>query len=485
MNTFNWYQKIFSLICLTVIFVLTVGNVNASPMPRVDDDFAAVDAYITEQMNALGIPGMALGIVRGDQVVHVHGFGVADSTGRSVTPQTPLYIGSVTKSFTALAVMQLVEDGKVDLDAPVEKYLPWFQVANQDASAKITVRDLLNHTSGISEKEGNRVWASQQGLEETLRGFGRLPLAHPVGAKWEYSNLNYSAAGLIVEKVSGQPYADYVIQNILEPLDMRHSYTSRTLALADGLSKGHYYMFGHAFEGDGPLPPSDLPSGLLISSAEDMTHYVIAQLNDGQYRDAVILSPQGVAELHHPSVPMQENSFYAMGWAVSSLDGAPAVWHTGDTAYFHSMTILVPDQKLGITLLANASGFVQIEQVDDVAKSILSMLNGKMPAPVSLPIAMRILYWTILLMPFLQMAGILYGWRNRGRVKGWRVWAVVILYIAIGIGFLQIPIPFPIPSMIVFYPELAYGLIATAVLGIGWSLVYAGLYLRNRRMNQE
>jgi len=477
MNAFNWYRKFFSLICLTVIFVLTVGNAYSSSTPRADNDFAAIDAYVNEQMETLGIPGLALGIVQGDQVVHVQGFGVADSTGRSVTPQTPFYIGSVTKSFTALAVMQLVEEGKIDLDAPVQKYLPWFQVANQDASAKITVRNLLNHTSGISKKDGNRVWASQQGLEETLRGFGMLPLTHPVGAKWDYSNLNYSLAGLIVEKVSGQSYADYVIQNILEPLDMRHSYTSRALALADGLSRGHYYILGNAFEGDGPLPPSDLPAGLLISSAEDMTHYVVAQLNDGQYRDATILSSQGIAELHHPSVPMEENSFYAMGWAVSSLDGVPAVWHTGDTAYFHSMTILVPDQKLGITLLANASGFVQLVQVDDLAKNILSMLNDKMPAPVRLPFSLRSMYWAILLMPFLQLAGILYGWRNRRRVKGWRVWALVILYIAIGIGFMQFPIPFMIPSMLVFYPELAYSLITIATFGIGWGMVYTALNL--------
>jgi len=478
MNTFNWYRKIFSLICLAVIFVLTVGNANASPVPHIDNDFAAIDSYVTEQMENLGIPGLELGIVQGDQVVHLQGFGVADSTGRSVTPQTPFYIGSVTKSFTALAAMQLVEEGKIDLDAPVQKYLPWFQVENQDASAKITVRNLLNHTSGISEKDGNRVWASQQGLEETLRGFGALPLTHSVGEKWEYSNVNYSIAGLIVEKVSGQSYSDYVTQNILEPLDMRHSYTSRALALADGLSSGHYYMFGNAFEGVGPLPPSDLPAGLLISSAEDMTHYVIAQLNDGQYRDATILSSQGIAELHHPSVPRpEENSFYAMGWATSSLDGVPAVWHTGDTAYFHSMTILVPDQKLGITLLANASGLAELIQVDDIAIGVLGMLNDKTPAPVRLPFAMLSMYWAILLMPFFQLAGILYGWRNRGRVKGWRVWAVVILYIAIGIGFLQFPIPFLIPSMLVFYPEVAYCLIAIAILGVGWGMVYTALNL--------
>ena len=218
------------------MLVLTIGNVKASRILQGETDFAAIDAYVTEQMNNLGIPGMALGIVQDGQIVHLQGFGVADSSGRAVTPQTPFYLGSVTKSFTTLAVMQLVEAGKIDLDTPVQKYLPWFELADKEASAKITVRNLLNQTTGISTKDGNRFWTSQQGLEETVRGLNKIQLTQPVGTTYQYSNLNYSIAGLIVEKVSGQSYADYVTQHIFEPLDMRHSYASHTPALADGLS---------------------------------------------------------------------------------------------------------------------------------------------------------------------------------------------------------------------------------------------------------
>ena len=166
MNTLKGYRIFFALLCLTLMLVLTIGNVKASPTLQGETDFAAIDAYVTEQMNNLGIPGMALGIVQDGQIVHLQGFGVADSSGRAVTPQTPFFIGSVTKSFTALAVMQLVEAGKIDLDAPVQTYLPWFELADKEASAKITVRNLLNHTSGISTKDGNRDLFSQQGLEE-------------------------------------------------------------------------------------------------------------------------------------------------------------------------------------------------------------------------------------------------------------------------------------------------------------------------------
>jgi CubicO group peptidase (beta-lactamase class C family) len=161
MKTFKWYRRFFALICLTLIVSLTLGNVKASPTLQAEPDFAAIDAYI---------PGMALGIVWDGQIAHLQGFGVADSSGRAVTPQTPFYLGSVTKSFTALAVMQLVEAGKIDLDAPVQEYLPWFELADKEAAAKITVRNLLNHTTGISTIDGDRDRASQQGRYASFIG---------------------------------------------------------------------------------------------------------------------------------------------------------------------------------------------------------------------------------------------------------------------------------------------------------------------------
>ena len=116
--------------------------------------FARIESFVRDEMAAQRIPGLALGIVEGDRVAYTRGFGTADESGAAVTPQTPFIIGSVSKSVTALAVMQLVEAGKIELDAPVQRYLPWFRVGNDEASAKITVRHLLNHTSGLSTKTG-------------------------------------------------------------------------------------------------------------------------------------------------------------------------------------------------------------------------------------------------------------------------------------------------------------------------------------------
>ena len=168
MNTFARFSYTVTLttLALAICLALSVGPAFARPAPAVDPNFAAIDAYIEARMEDLRIPGLAIAIVHGDQVVHLKGFGVADPSGRAVTPQTPFIIGSLSKSFTALAIMQLVEQGKVDLNAPVQRYLPWFHLADEEASAQITVRHLLNQTSGLCTETG-RAFQGNPHLSDT------------------------------------------------------------------------------------------------------------------------------------------------------------------------------------------------------------------------------------------------------------------------------------------------------------------------------
>src|SRR5215210_587878 len=136
--------------------------------PAANPDFAAIDAYIQEEMREVHIPGLALGIVLNDKLVHLQSFGEADSSGRAVTPQTPFILASSSKSFTALAIMQLSEAGKLDLDSPVKRYVPWFRVADNAASARITVRNLLNHTSGLPEDTAFKPMLSNDMSDDAL-----------------------------------------------------------------------------------------------------------------------------------------------------------------------------------------------------------------------------------------------------------------------------------------------------------------------------
>ena len=289
-----------------------------------------------------------------------------------------------------------------------------------------------------------------------------------------------------MEKVSGQSYADYVTQHIFEPLNMRHSYASRAPALADGLSVGYYYMFGHAFELEGPRPPAMVPAGWLISSVEDMTYYVIAHLNDGRYGDTSILSSQGIAELHAPAMP-ERGIQYAMGWGVGMLDGMSIIAHAGDDGRFHSSVFMMPDRNSGIVLLANASGFEQQAQVDGIARGVLNILNGKPAEPASVDISSGIIHWAVVLTPLLQILGIVLVWRNRKSAGKWRAVLTVILNLAVVIllGFLlqMAQVTDALSSLVVLYPDYGYSLIAGGILGIG-SVIYAVMSLMMRRSEQ-
>lgn len=253
--------------------------------------YDAIDGYVERQMHRLKIPGAVLAIVEGDEIVH-RSFGRARPDGETPTPQTPFFIGSLTKSITALAVMQLVEAGRVELDAPVQRYLPWFRVADPEASARMTVRHLLNQTSGLPTVASNVSLADMDdrpdAAERQVRALATLKLSRPAGSKWEYSNLNYNVLGLIVEAAGGEPYTGYVQKHILEPLDMGRTYMEKSQAQENGLAVGHRHWFSFPFPAPNlPVPRGSLPSGQIISCAEDMAHYLIAHLNGGRYRNEI------------------------------------------------------------------------------------------------------------------------------------------------------------------------------------------------------
>lgn len=507
MRILSHYRSLFLLACMAMALGLSIeaGRVIAAQTgtERAGPDLAAIDAYVSKQMRDLGIPGVALGIVRGNRIVHLQGFGVADETGRPVTAQTPFRIGSITKSFTALAVMQLAEAGKIELDAAVQRYLPWFRVADEAASARITVRHLLHQTSGFSTLAGNAYWGSRDGLEATVRSLRTVELSQPVGTGFQYSNINYSIAGLIVEAASGQPYADYVARHIFAPLAMRHSSTATAPSLAAGLAMGHLYSIGRMVADIGVEPPAYLPAGFVSASVEDMSHFAVAQLNGGRYGNATVLSAKGIAQLHHPAIPVGaihaglKDTYYGMGWVIGPINARPAIWHNGDTGRYHAMLIMAPERGTGIVLLANASGLEYLVAVDDIAKGVLSLLNEQQPAASSIARLFRIAYWVILLTPLLLMVGIARGWRRwkrgdlaaignqpHGRRKQMRrILLMVIPNLAVAL-FFMFGLPrltgLPFSAFRILYPDLGYALMASIAIGIMWSGMYTALVLLKR-----
>jgi CubicO group peptidase (beta-lactamase class C family) len=340
-------------------------------------DLQTVDSFLQTQVKANHIPGLAVAIVQGDQVIFSKGYGEA-APGEPVTPQTQFYIGSVTKSFTALAALQLVGQGKLDLDAPVQQYLPWFQVADPDVSSKITVRNLLNHTSGLSEVGDPNATAYTSSLEEQVRLLKNVRPNAAVGTRFQYYNQNYRILGLLIETVSGQSYADYLRANVFAPLRMTD--TTANPAEARELAQGYSRVFGFPLPRQQRFVPGALPSGYLISSANDMARFLIAQIHNRQADGEPMLTPELLAAMRTP--PPGIDSEYGMGWLVAENGNTLA--HGGSVEYFQSFVAIGLKEEIGLVILYNQCSMENLAfENDTIRNGLLDMLNGKTPKQTS------------------------------------------------------------------------------------------------------
>jgi CubicO group peptidase (beta-lactamase class C family) len=400
-----------------------------SPLPahafsqRQTPDFAGIDRYVIAQMQEAHIPGLALGIVHGDRIVHLRGFGVANPAGQPVTPQTPFILGSLSKSFTAVAILQLIAAGKVELDAPVQRYLPWFRVADRNASAQMRVYHLLHQTSGLPTSAGAQAMTGtgQANLAQRVRELRTVVLTAPVGSTFQYSNANYLVLGLLVQVVSGQSYGAYMQQHIFAPLEMHHSFVSLADATAHGLATGYRWWFGVPLPAAVPYLPDQLPAAFLISSAQDMTHYLIAHLSNGSYQRTSVLAGWAMGELHQASALVSATNgglYYGMGWFIGSTGGVPTIAHDGYTANFHAEMVMVPSQDWGIVILVNAYGLIALSTaLDRITQGVTSLLMGQQPPPERISFSQLYLSLdlAILLLSALQIWLLLqvFCWRKR------------------------------------------------------------------------
>jgi CubicO group peptidase (beta-lactamase class C family) len=503
-----------------LLALLTLGAVRppvaaaASAPGTSTPDLAAIDRYVEAERRATRLPGLALGIVHGDRVVHLRGFGHADSSGRPVTPQTPFLLASTTKSLTALAVMQLVEAGKVDLDAPVQRYLPWFRLADPAASARITVRHLLTHTSGLADPAGSLTKGdgSAAALEHAVRALSAVQPTQPAGQAWQYVNMNYVTLGLIIQTVAGQSYEDYVRRHVLLPLGMTNSYTSPVEARRHGLATGHRYWFGRPVAYQQPYIRAAVPTGFLSASAEAMTHHLIAQLNGGRYRTARVLSPAGIAQLHRPAVKIADDRdvAYAMGWVVERTNGVSLLWHSGATPGVHADILLAPQDRWGVVVLMNGNNVLSPARIDGIGRGVLGRLVGRQLATPPVTNPNQTLFFVMLGVVVLQVLGIarsvvlLRRWRARSarRPRGLiRVTARVVLPLLVGLAWALVclvglpllvglawalllhttPDRGSLSLLLLTTPDLGWLLVASGTVSLVWGVTRAVLAISTLR----
>ena len=505
-------KTVMKLIKITSIVILLAclasSTAFASPSQATVLDFAAIDTYVEAQMKDIHLPGVAIGIIQGDQIVYVKGYGVADPSGRAVTAQTPFWLASLAKPVTALAVMQLVEAGKVELDAPVQRYIPYFRLADEQDSAAITVRHLLNQTSGLSRATGDEKFPSQASLnwtpEQRVRELSDNALTYPVGTTFQYSNVNFAILALIVETVSGQPFESYVQEQIFNPLEMSQSSYYQPEAIPSDSATGYQQWFGFPVANHVPLPRSGNGGGGLIASAEDMTHFMIAQLNQGRYGSVSLLSPAGIAEMHTPAArDGNTEMFYAMGWEVETVDGLPTLSHNGDHGNFHADMSLTSD-GWGVVMMTNANGLLIAGRPGGITKGVISLLRGQQPPANEGVVVFRVIILGIMGIVALQIIGMIWSlvtlrrwFRNSQpdrRPRGWRRvgWQVVLPLVVNLLLGLVITVGVPaffgvsLQGFVFVYPDLGYTMVTSGLIAFVWIIrtVLAYFALRGAKPNQ-
>lgn len=353
--------KVLSGVLLTLL--LTATSLDAQrPDPRDDAEVQGAirlfSAWLEGQIAFRELPGVVVGVVSDQKLVWAQGFGFADvATQRPITPETRFRMASHSKLFTATAIMQLREEGKVQLDDPVSDYLPWFRVKPAEPDdPPITIEHLLTHGSGLPREAGPHWTTREFPTQEEIRNLiPERQAAFSPEVRYKYSNLAVSIAGMVVEAVSGQTWADYVQSNIFVPLGMSSSSVDLPV---EGMATGYSARFRDGSrETVGFMDARGMGAATgLTSTVEDMARFVSAQFRVGPRGGERILSTASLREMHR--VRMLENDWtngHGIGFWVRRLDGTVYVGHGGGYPGYTTATSIQLDSKVGVIVLTNTN----------------------------------------------------------------------------------------------------------------------------------
>ena len=428
-------------------------------------NYERIGEQIAEDVRRYHIPAMAVAVVDKDKVLFEQTYGECKSADQ------PFIIGSMSKSFTALAIMQLAEQGKLDLAEPMDKYIDsseWFKDGSDHS--RITIKDLLNHTSGIT----------------TFQQFGSLESTDSYG-NHVYANANYGLLGLIIEAVSGMSYEDYVTKNIFDPLGMEHSAASLEKSKKNGLIDGYRNYFGFAVSGECDYPEeiqkgswTNVPAGYLSSSLSDMEKYLQMYLRGGES----VVGSRSIESMFYDNVPGGEDGFYGFGWTYSKdPSGQPMLNHAGLVENYTSNMFILPEKEIAVVVLVNMNDYlVGNALLGDVTAPLLGQEKQNSANMYVILHAAIDAVCLALFFVSIHSAVTLKKWTAKAG-KRRTVVADIIRHIVLPIALLSIPLVMGTPYSVLwlFTKDLAIVIVANAALltAIG---VFKGIhFVRVRR----
>ncbi|WP_020014871.1 serine hydrolase domain-containing protein [Promicromonospora sukumoe] len=442
----------------------------AGPTPE------AIDAYLVDLHEASGVPGLSAVVTHGDRVVHAAGYG-HDSTGAPVTAQTPMRIASVSKSFTAMAVLVLAEDGAIDLDAPVTRQLPELELADPRVD-EITVRQLLDQTSGFSDTTVDVAdLAEATSRTDYVARLHDDALATDPGTAYHYCNVNFDVAARLVEVASGQPFGDFLAERVLQPLGMTGTATRDDVVRpADGYTS----LFGAWVPRQEPAWFDDTGSAGVITTADDLGRWLIAQTGNGPR----LVAPATLDAAHTPSAVGP----YGLGWHTED-DGT--AWHSGFVMTYRAVEWIDPATGYGIAVMTNGAGLTDVTRT--ALDGLVALTRGETPdAADGTRTADLVLGALLLASAALGVVGVRraprWATRQAGRAR-WRTglrlaWlllpALLLAYLPALAGALSGGRTFPWSSLAYFALPVVLTLLVAALAGLGVLGVRIGHLARRR-----
>lgn len=327
--------------------------------PDLSARLAAIEKALDEKRKEYHIPGVSFVIVKDDKVIYMKGLGLKDvERNLPVTPDTLFAIGSSSKAFTALSAAMSADDGKLSLDDPPKKFLPYFKLRDAETDAKITIRDLLSHRSGIDRTDLSMV-SGNLNREELIRVAGMAKPTAKLGEKFLYQNIMFAAAGEIVAKAQNTTWDSFIEKRIFKPLGMKDSNTTVAATL-----KTSDYALGYNYNSETKetthVPMREIgagaPAGAINSSARDMAEWLRLMLGEGVFEGKRLVSEKNFKELTSVQNKVAGNVNYGLGWFLREWNGHKVVEHGGNIDGFNALVAMMPDQKLGFVMLTNISG---------------------------------------------------------------------------------------------------------------------------------
>ncbi len=349
--------------------------------PTVAGALELLEVWIEEQRAYLDLPGLSIAVVHGQDLLWARGFGLADRAGEVPATADTLYrLGSVTKLFTSTAILQLRDQGKLRLDDPVVRYLPWFEVDSEfEDWPAITVRHLLTHTAGLPREAAFPYWTTHEfpSIEEIAAALPKQKAIYPPGTHYKYSNLGMALLGEIVRVVSHQDYAEYLRQHIFEPLGMvdttaaptEEHHRRRAVSYMRRMDDGRREIFDY-YDTAGIAPAANM-----VSSVRDLARFAALQLREGTPATAPVLKRSTILEMQRPHwVYGSWSGGRGLGFSISRRDGKTFVSHGGWIGGNRSHLLLLPAENLAVIAITNADdgspGYFTARVVDLLAPAI-------------------------------------------------------------------------------------------------------------------